>query len=229
MKLHSHHYNGTPFTVEAESVENAPGTWNSTKISIFKDDILIGEYLRNYSSNGALTFHPFKIADQWYALYSANYTTTRVMKLHDDHIEDWCGQDPTPNGFCPVEIYIPKYRSLKSSFDTDNKTHEYDTYAVDCDYTTYEEFLKDMPEFDTEQYCDFGFICGCIWGDDSSWKIRYIDLSKIPDKELIITEKFGYWEMPRNLKLKECIDMSNWELDSQIINLTKSEYFNLLR
>lgn len=223
MKLHSHSYPGTPFTVEAESVENAPGTWNSTKISIFRDDVLIGEYLRNYSSFGALTFCPFKIDNQWYALYSAHYTTMRVMKLYDDHIEDWCGQDVDSNGFCPVEIYVPRYRMVKGSFESDSKTQEFETYAVDCDYKTEDEFSEDMPEFDVEQHCNFGFVCGCIWGDDSSWKIRYIDLSKISDKELIVTEKFGYWEMPGKLTLRECIDMSNWEPKCPTIGLIKTE------
>jgi hypothetical protein len=27
----------------------------------------------------------------------------------------------------------------------------------------------------------FGFVAGCIWGDDSSWKIRYLDLSRASD------------------------------------------------
>jgi len=233
MKLHSHSYPGTPFSIEAESVENAPGTWASTKISIFRNDVLIGEYLRNYSSHGVLTFHPFVIDNQWYALYSANYTTTRVMKLHDDCIEDWCGQDALPNGFCPIELYVPRYKRIHDSISRDDgTTYEYNYSYVDCDFKTEAEFeqsVKDDGEAAETQYCNFGFMCGCIWGDDSSWKIRYIDLSRIPNKELIITEKFGHWEMPNNLTLKECIDMSNWDLDEPIIRLAKAEYFDLSR
>ena len=86
------HYEQTPFSVSTEQVQNSPGTWNSTKVSIFRDDKLIGEYLRNYSNYGIETFYPFKIDNEWYALYSADYTATRVMKLHEDRIEDWCGE-----------------------------------------------------------------------------------------------------------------------------------------
>ena len=119
--LHHKHYDGTPFSTEITSVENEAGSWNSSKVSIFRDTILIGEYMRNYPSFGALTFCPFKIDTQWYALYSAHYTSVRVMKLHEDRIEDWCGQDPDANGFCPVEIYVPRYRSVKGSFEASGK------------------------------------------------------------------------------------------------------------
>lgn len=27
---------------------------------------------------------------------------------------------------------------------------------------------------------DFGFVAGCVWGDDSSWKIQFLDLSRRP-------------------------------------------------
>lgn len=224
---HKYPYPGTPFRVEVSNVKNDDGAWDSSKVSVYNGNILIGEYLRNYGLYGAMTFYPFKLGNEWYALYSAHYTTTRVMKLYDDKIEDWCGQNVDANGFCPVEIYVPRYRVVKGTFDHDGKPYDFNTYAVDCDYRTEDEFLRDMPEFDSEQHMDFGFMCGCIWGDDSSWKIRYIDLSKIPEKVLTVTEKFGYWEMPQQLSLKECIDMSNWEPDSQSLILTKAEYFNL--
>src|ERR1035437_9608037 len=102
-------FSGTPFIIECTSIENKPGTWNSTKVSIVRDGILIGEYLRNYSRNTKETFFPFLLGGDWYALYSADYTTTRVMKLYEDRIEDWCGEDSSSFGFCPVEMYIPKY------------------------------------------------------------------------------------------------------------------------
>jgi hypothetical protein len=226
-KLHIKSYMGSPFSTEVSTVKNKDGAWDSTKVSIFRNEVLIGEYLRNYPSYAALTFHPFTVGGEWYALYSAHYTAVRVMKLHKDRIEDWCGQDPTTDGFCPVEIYVPRYRSVKSSFESGGKTHEFETYAVDCDYKTEEDFTADMPEFDSEQYTDFGFLCGCVWGDDTSWKILYIDLAGVPNKVLSITSKFGYWEMPRSLTLKQCVDMSGWEPDHHWISLTRAEHINL--
>lgn len=233
--LHSKKIVGTPFRVEASTVENTPGTWNSTKVAIFRDERLIGEYIRNYASFGFETFHPFQIENEWYALYSAKYTATRVMKLHEDRIEDWCGEDSHANGFCPVEYYIPRYihnhrsmtwRDINTGVD---KTTEYESYSVDC-YKDLEEFLAGMnaPEFVSIQHCNFGFLSGCVWGDDTSWKIRYVDLSKIPEKILSITDKFGYWEMPNDLSLKQCVNMSGWEPGHDWIALTKAEHINLV-
>ena len=221
---------GTPFIIESRAVKNAHGTWDSTKISIFRDDILIGEYLRNYSAHGTDTFYPFLINDEWYALYSACYTATRVMKLHSDRIEDWCGEEDSTSGFCPVDFYIPRYKRSTHTAEIDGETHTYDRYSVDCEYMNENEFLTDELYSLTPvkvEYTDFGFMSGCVWGDDTSWKLQYIDLSKILEKKLIITDKFGYWELPHKLNLKECINVSDWDPVNNWIELTRMEHVNL--
>lgn len=231
---------GTPFRIETSQVQNKPGTWNSTKVSIYRDndyDIktnvyrrgnLIGEYLRNYSSYGFETFYPFLINDEWYALYSPHYTATRVMKLHSDRIEDWCGEEAVSHGFCPTAFYVPRYVKTESFYDDKGEKKSYDAYYADCD-CTFEEFQIEVndKEFVALKYCNFGFMSGCIWGDDSSWKLRHIDLSKIPDKELIITDKFGYWELPSK-PLKECIRMDGWEEGHEWIRIQREESFNVV-
>jgi hypothetical protein len=217
-------YPHTPFAVHIDQVENDPGTWNSNKVSIYRDGNLIGEYLRNYNNYGANTFYPFEINHEWYALYSANYTATRVMKLHHDHIEDWCGEDPNSLGFCPVEFYVPRYVETKHKL----MDLEYTEYTIDCDSTP-EEFELALHEngFIGVNSCNFGFMCGCVWGDDTSWKLRHIDLSLIPGKILTVTDKFGYWELPDSLELKECINMSGWEPDHEWVRLYRAESINL--
>lgn len=230
---------GTPFRIETSVVQNKPGTWNSTKVSIYRDNnfdiksnvyrkgILIGEYIRNYSNYGFETFHPFQIENQWYALYSANYTATRVVKLHEDRIEDWCGEDPAANGFCPTEFYIPKY--VKSKYKSEIDSELYSIFYVDSDYTNDEMQVEiNSPEFEAIDYCNFGFMSGCVWGDDSSWKLKYIDLSWIPDKILIVDNKFGYWELPAG-PLKSHIRMDDWEPDHRWIRIAKEESFNLVK
>jgi len=217
-------YPHTPFAVHVEKIKNGPGIWDSNKISIYRDGILIGEYLRNYSNYGPNTFYPFEINHEWYALYSDNYTATRVMKLHFDHIEDWCGEQESPHGFCPVEFYVPKYIHSKHKF----KDSEYDSYTVDCDSTPEDfEFELHKSGFVSVNSCNFGFMCGCVWGDDTSWKLRYIDLAQVPDKILTITDKFGYWELPDSLTLKESINMSGWEPNHDWVRLYKMESINL--
>jgi len=223
-------FSGTPFFIECSTVENSPGTWASTKIAIFKDEIFIGEYIRNYSAFGPATFYPFQIDNEWYALYSAEYTTTRVMKLHDDRIEDWCGEAPLVYGFCPTEFYVPRYNYNKLSYEQGEKLRTLDSYIADCDMKSDSDFLnaQKFSEFVSTHYCDFGLLSGCVWGDDTSWKLRYIDLSKISDKIIDITEKFGYWELPSSLKLKDCINMNGWEpKNHNWIELTRVEHINL--
>lgn len=222
-------YSGTPFSVECSTVQNKPGTWNSTKVAIYKGEDLIGEYVRNYSSFGTDTFYPFLLDNQWYAMYSASYTATRVMKLHNDKIEDWCGEEDVSHGFCPTEIYIPKYNHTRPGYMQDGEMKSYDSYTVDCDVNTELDFINEQKQADfvSTQYCNFGFLCGCHWGDDTSWKVRYIDLSKIPDKILSITEKFGYWELPDG-PLKKQIRMDGWEPDHPWIRMYRAQSINLV-
>jgi hypothetical protein len=116
-KLHAKTLLGTPFSLTAETVKNSPNEWDSLKISVSREGVLIGAYLRNYHSYGILTFSPFQQGDTWYALYSADYTTVRVMKLHSDRIEDWCGV--ARHGHLesyPIEIYVPSVSSIFCNF-----------------------------------------------------------------------------------------------------------------
>ena len=64
----------------------------------------IGEYLRNYSSFYN-TFHPFVQNGKEYALYSKDYTATRVMELPS--CQDIAGEDRNSFGFCPIDFYVP--------------------------------------------------------------------------------------------------------------------------
>jgi hypothetical protein len=219
---------GTPFTITTSNVENGPGYWDSTKVSIYRDDLLIGEYIRNYSSFGHATFYPFKISEEWYALYSAKYTATRVMKLNDTSIEDWCGEEESAHGFCPTEMYIPKYNKFSGQLNQGDEQKSYFYYTVDNEYDNDLEFENDAKtgSLELSAYCNFGFLSGCVWGDDSSWKLRFIDLSEIPDKKLKIEDKFGYWELP-NMPLRKCINMSGWEEDHPWIELVRTEHVNL--
>lgn len=221
-------YSGTPFSVSCEPVQNRPGTWNSTKVSIYWGEEKIGEYLRNYSSHAAATFYPFMQDGQWFALYSAEYTALRVMKLHNTSIEDWCGDSASSNGFCPVEVYIPKYHTMTYSYTQDGVEKEFEYVSADCDVED-TEFAANRKEagYKHTTYCTFAFMCGCVWGDDTSWKIRYIDLTEIKNKKLIITEKFGYWEMPDSLTLKQCVSLDCWEPGHDWIKLTRAESINL--
>jgi hypothetical protein len=72
-----------------------------------------------------------------------------------------------------------------------------------------------------------GFVAGCVWGDDSSWKIQYLDVSRIAEGIIKRDDRFGYIELPDELTLKQAIDLQDLdESDGRItiaINLQFDE------
>ena len=53
------------------------------------------------------------------------------------------------------------------------------------------------------------FVAGCYWGDDTSWKIQYLDVSRIDEGVIKRDERFGYIELPRNLSLRDTIHIED--------------------
>jgi len=51
-------------------------------------------------------------------------------------------------------------------------------------------------------------VAGCVWGDDTSWKVQYLDLSRADEGVLRREERFGYIELAYNLHLDEAVDLS---------------------
>jgi len=78
-------------TLKVEVVEEAETT-------------VVGSYLRNYPAFFD-TFCPFKKGGKDFALYSPDYTTTRVMSLPS--CADLGGEEPATGGFCPVDYFVP--------------------------------------------------------------------------------------------------------------------------
>jgi hypothetical protein len=220
-KIHTKIFQGTPFIIESRLQENGKGICNSSKISIYRDDILIGEYIRNYDDYGISTFYPFSIGNDWYALYSAHYATTRVLKLHETHIEDWCGEDINSGESCPSEFFVPMYNKFTNAIGT--------YYIFDNEYDNYTEFVEaqNSEDFVSSEYSNFAFLSERVWGDDQTNKIRYINLSDISNKILEITGKFGYCPIPPNIKLKQAIHFNRWTPENNTIGLSKYESVNL--
>lgn len=200
-------YDHTPFHIIAHPVDNGDGYWRTCRVEIFENNNLIGEYKRNYSMLN--TFYPFRLEDQWYALYSPHYTGTRVMKLPS--CEDFCGEDVNSNGFCPMGFYVPQYRKYHGSFQLPNKDtpHTYIGMIFDNEFKDPKEFSEYKSQYEKIEdikYLDFGFVSGCVWGDDSSAKLEYLDLSKIKEGKLERKALFGYLELAE-FPLKDCISL----------------------
>lgn len=221
-----YYYLGTPFSIKIYKIDNGKGFWNYNRIEVLRDSVQIGSYIRNYSSYGIRTFHPFSFKGEWYALYSEKYTATRVAKL-TDKFEDWCGEIANSSGFCPTEYFIPiKMSEMVSYQDPQGQEKKYESSIYfDQEYKDEEEFWKevnDRPNGITS-WLPWGIMSGCVWGDDSSWKIKYIDLSQIDQKILKITEKFGYCEMPNNLSLRQAIGITG----DHYVKITSFTHYDL--
>lgn len=82
--------------------------WRGTRVSVFEihadAERQVGEYERNYSTLFN-TFCAFRRGDRWLALYSPDYTASRIMELPS--CRDLGGEERSGGGFCPVDYYVP--------------------------------------------------------------------------------------------------------------------------
>lgn len=221
-------------------------TWRGGNVGIFRvengREEWIGEYERNYSSLFNTFFH-FQQNGKDFALYSPDYTVTRIMELPS--CKDIGGEEPDTWGFCPVDYFIPTYIEQETVSVTtgSNGTNERDVRKTIVNNPTNEalsEFVLKTPftNFNTGEQCEtvttyrpltpllyhrFGFVAGCIWGDDSSWKIQYLDLSEAEKGIIKRDDRFGYIALPENQSLKDAIDMYDFGYDAE------EDYSNYIR
>jgi hypothetical protein len=218
-------------------------------------DRLIGEYTRTFP-NPKDTFHPFELRGKWYALYSSHYGYTNLMELPsckdiggEERDEDGC------NEFCPVEFWVPplSYREIRHQVacprheDVEHadpaKLREGCSCTIvhrqNCPSKGFSFWRTDacicQEEWDLYEknryYWRFpdrihGFVAGCYWGDDSSWKIQYLDLSRADEGILVRDERFGRVELPEQLSLSKAIRIEEGGKYNQI-TLTLDKHFNL--
>jgi hypothetical protein len=241
--------------------DNGKGYWEYLNVGIFQrpeadlkvkgyseplvsgTDVQIGEYQRNYSSM-MRTFHPFQMTGatrstpRWYALYSKDYTSTRIMSLPD--CKDIGGEERDQWGFCPTDFWVPGLHYIQTICDPDcprfkspdhvpdytksctcysKITHGYgcpinpETRVKNSSCINNEGCKQSRREFDDKHmkwhFPDrvHGFVAGCVWGDDSSWKIQYLDLSRADEGIIKREERFGYIELPSHLTLDKAVDL----------------------
>lgn len=158
------------YSTNVQTVETAEGYGNTLNVKVLnKLNEAIIQYERNY---GALmrTFEPFRQGDKMFALISTDYTATSVMDLETGKVI--ASETPHSNGFCPVGFYVPDWWDVHDGSilpGSSSWKHDYENPKG-----------------------NFGFVWGCIWGDDSSWKIQHLDLTNIQNGEIKRDERFGY-------------------------------------
>lgn len=201
-----------------KNIENRPGSWQSQLIEVFQQEtaesapVRIGEFTRNYSSY--IPFAPFRIGDRYFALYSSDYTSTRLLEFFpaEQRMQDIGGEDRNSNGFCPVQLYVPEvtdyfFQDMHSGPDKPIKNWEAPLESLPPNTVILEHGTTGTSEHYHVGYPPIhGFVAGCHWGDDSSWKIQHFDLSRATEGIITRDNRFGYIELPRNLTLEKAID-----------------------
>ncbi len=156
-----------------------PGRLQTVHVEVLDGETVITSYDRNYSM--LQTFEPFRQGDRVFALISTHYTATSVMDLHTGQIV--AAEEPAAGGFCPVGFYVPDWWDLHDGAKLPGSM----LWRADDD---------EWPAG------DFGFVWGCIWGDDSSWKVQYLDLSQVADGVIRRDDRFGYVKLATDPKLE---------------------------
>jgi hypothetical protein len=197
-----------------EVVPTKPGCWEYTKVGIFQDDVQIGSYIRNYNRMGP--FYPFQRDGKWYALYSKDYTATRVMSLPD--CKDIGGEERDGNGFCPVHYYVPSLEDMEAQIrESWGDISTTDAEDLACLEEELQNDLKEVKPF----IGTFGFVAGCVWGDDTSWKIEFVNMEDLT--KLKVEAKFGYIQLPDDMELKDVIDLkclNSWGYNVGVVSQT---------
>jgi hypothetical protein len=187
----------------AKSTSHRPkDAWGSSDVRIFDNDQQIGSYKRNHPGWGDSTFEAFELSGRWDALYARDNTSTRIMSLPE--CKDIGGEEPHSAGFCPVEFFIPRYRILKST-STDGRQFEHWYFESAAESNLYG--LDSSYQAGPWQSLTTGFVAGCLWGDDSSWKLQTIDLSRAAEGIITRSERFGYVEIGVGLPLASAVQL----------------------
>lgn len=214
------------FTASARLIPNPMGGgWHHSQVTIYDDGREIGGYDRNYGAFGDSTFEPFELGGRWYALYSPDYTCTRIMSLPD--CLDIGGEEPNSAGFCPVELFVPRYR-IQTVVDTStNRKFETMRFESQADERPDVHPLEGTTfEFGPWASLDIGFVAGCVWGDDSTWKLEVFDLSQAAEGVLTRSDRFGHLELGK-MPLAEAVDLysdaPDWRLKARIVRLERRD------
>jgi hypothetical protein len=199
------------YTLTAEQVENEPGAWNSTEVIVHRDgsDRPVGTYLRWYPGPGP--FEPFRQDGREFALVSLDYTRAAVLDLssgdlaaEEAHPRGPDGEELAGAGFCPVEFYVPDW------------TDVHDGSILPGDRFWDEDLTWPSGRF--------GFVAGCFWGDDSSWKVQFLDLSRITDGVITRDDRFGYLPLASGVRLADAVSL---DTETRSVSIATDVRFDL--
>lgn len=175
------------YLVKTTARPNQPGTWDSTVVEVLRRNGAalerVGEYLRSYSMLS--TFEPFRQGDRELALISREYTKTAVLDLASGEVIAEETESSPGAGFCPVGFYVPDWWDINDDSIIPGSEH----WNGDREWPT----------------GAFGFVWGCYWGDDSSWKVQHLNLSRVQEGIITRDDRFGYVELATGRYRSPCV------------------------
>lgn len=177
------------YDVTAKQVPSGKRGWPHLNVRVYKVNAnkqrrRIARYQRMYPSFFN-TFEPFRQGDKHFALVSVTHPRTSVLDLATGKII--AEEDRSKTGFCPTDFYVPDWWDIH-----------------DGSITPGSKYWDDSME---RPNGSFGFVAGCEWGDDTSWKVQYLDLSRISEGIISRDERFGYLELPPRMRLKDAVTL----------------------
>ena len=188
------------YVVRLSRKPNAPGTWDSTIVEVCRRGDR-GElaHMCSYERDHAMwqTFEPFRQGGRDLALISRHYTKTAVLDVASGEVIAEEAEEEPSGGFCPVGFYVPDWWDV----NTDSIIPGSEYWKDDMEWTA----------------GDFGFVWGCHWGDDSWWKIQYLDLSRVQDGVITRDARFGYTQLATGDYVSPCFRLDPQEDDSQSV------------
>lgn len=168
------------YATRVSRVETEEGTWNTLRVDVLqRSGTVVTSYTRNHPELYR-TFEPFRQGERMLALVSPDYTASSVIDLTTGDVI--AREEPHPGGVCPAGFYVPDWWDLNDGSILPG--------------SMYWNEDREAPAG------GFGFVWGCTWGDDSSWKVQYLDLSEVQDGILRRDDRFGYVELATNPKLE---------------------------
>lgn len=118
------------------------------------------------------------------------------------------GEEPSGGGFCPVEYLVPDI----VSFHKEPVPEQPGSFH-------YREALEPS---------NVAFVAGCIWGDDSTWKIQCFDLSQAEQGIIKRDERFGYVAMPKEITLADTVSVRRYpDTGAVIVTLAVLQTYDL--
>lgn len=187
------------YYVRETPIETGPHTWNTSRVDVFArtPDGLADRPCASWSRDYALlgTFEPFRQGDRALALISRDYTLSAVVDLCTGEViaeESETFYDDAKSmpgaGFCPVGFYVPDWWDVHDDSIIPGSEH----------WNASREWPRG----------DVGFVWGCHWGDDNSWKLQALDLRDVQRGVIRRDERFGYIALRNEGWASPCFDAS---------------------